>query len=116
MSQLEVIPHISEKAYAASIAGVYVFKVPTTANKAEVIKAIEAKYSVTVTNVNLLNSKGKKARSIRRGSKAQPIMGRRTDSRKAYVTVKKGDLIQIEAFSEVSEEQAPKADKKGAKK
>ena len=113
MSDLTLIPHISEKAYATSISGVYVFKVPTTANKAEVTKAVQAKYGVTVTNVNLLNSKGKKARSIRRGSKAQPIYGKRSDTKKAYVTVKKGDIIQIEAFSEVQEEQTPA---KGAKK
>lgn len=113
MSDLILIPHISEKAYATSISGVYVFKVPTTANKAEVTKAVQAKYGVTVTNVNLLNSKGKKARSIRRGSKAQPIYGKRSDTKKAYVTVKKGDIIQIEAFSEVQEEQTPA---KGAKK
>lgn len=108
MSDLTLIPHISEKAYATSVSGVYVFKVPTTANKAEVTKAVESRYGVSVTNVNLLNSKGKKARSIRRGSKAQPIYGRRSDSKKAYVTLKKGDIIQIEAFSEVSEEGAKK--------
>ena len=108
MAELAAIPHISEKAYASSIDGVYVFKVPTTASKAEVTKAVESKYNVTVTNVNLLNSQGKKARSIRRGSKAQPIYGKRSDTKKAYVTVKKGDLIQIEAFSEVSEEGAKK--------
>ncbi len=112
MPELAVIPHISEKAYASSIDNVYVFKVPTTANKAEVTKAVESKYGVTVTNVNLLNTKGKKARSIRRGSKAQPIYGKRSDTKKAYVTVKKGDLIQIEAFSEVTEEQASKGGNK----
>lgn len=116
MSDLMIVPHISEKAYATSIDGVYVFKVPTTANKAEVVKAVEAKYGVKVTNVNLLNSKGKKARSIRLGSKKQPIYGKRSDSKKAYVTVKKGDIIQIEAFSEVQEVEAPKASKKESKK
>jgi large subunit ribosomal protein L23 len=116
MSELTLIPHISEKAYATSLSGVYVFVVPTTANKAEVTKAVQSKYGVTVENVNLLNRKGKKARSIRLGSKKQPIYGKRSDSKKAYVTVKKGDIIQIEAFSEVQEVESPKADKKGAKK
>jgi ribosomal protein L23 len=41
-------------------------------------------------------------------------MGKRSDSKKAYVTVKKGDIIQIEAFSEVQKEVAPA--KKGGKK
>lgn len=104
MSDLTLIPHISEKAYQGSIDGIYVFLVPTTANKAEVTKAVEKEYKVKVTNVNLLNRKGKKARSIRIGDKKQPIMGRRSDTKKAYVTVKKGDVIQIEAFQEVSQE------------
>lgn len=104
MANLMLIPHISEKAYQASIEGVYVFLVPTTANKAEVTKAVEEEYKVKVTNINLLNRKGKKARSIRLGSRKQPIYGRRSDTKKAYVTVKKGDIIQIEAFQEVSQE------------
>ena len=103
MSVLTIIPYISEKAYASSIDGVYVFSVPTTANKAEVTRAIQEQYKVTVTNVNLLNSRGKKARSIRIGSKKQPIFGKRPDTKKAYVTVKKGDVIQIEAFQEVTD-------------
>jgi hypothetical protein len=44
-----------------------------------------------------------KARSIRIGSKKQPIFGKRPDTKKAYVTVKKGDVIQIEAFQEVTD-------------
>ncbi len=108
MSAITLIPHISEKAYQTSIDGVYVFLVPTTTNKAEVTKAVEAEYKVKVTNVNLLNRKGKKARSIRLGGKKQPIYGKRVDTKKAYVTIKKGDIIQIEAFQEVSEEGAKK--------
>lgn len=104
MSAITVIPHLSEKAYQSSIDGVYVFLVPTTANKAEVTKAIEEEYKVKVTNINLLNRKGKKARSIRLGGKKQPIYGRRVDTKKAYVTVKKGDIIPIEAFQEVSDQ------------
>lgn len=104
MSDLMLIPHISEKAYQSSVEGVYVFLVPTTSNKAEVTKAIEEQYKVKVTNVNLLNRAGKKARSIRLGSKKQPIYGKRSDIKKAYVTVKKGDVIQIEAFQEVSQD------------
>jgi large subunit ribosomal protein L23 len=104
MSDLTLIPHLSEKAYAQSIFGTYVFMVPTDANKAEVIKAVETEYGVTVTNVNLLNRKGKVARSIRLGSKKQPIYGRRSDTKKAYITVKKGDVIQIEAFQEVNDQ------------
>lgn len=102
---LTITPRISEKAYALSLDGVYVFDVPVQANKAEVARAVQTTYSVTVTDVNILNSKGKKARSIRigNGNRTRPLHGRRPDAKKAYVTVKKGDVIQIEAFQEVQE-------------
>ena len=99
-----LIPHISEKAYATSIDGVYVFKVEGKANKDQIAKAIEAQYGVIVTKVNVLNREGKKARSIRLGGDSQRVYGRRNGLKKAYVTVKKGDVIQIEAFQEVTQE------------
>lgn len=117
MSTLSLIPHISEKAYAESIIGTYIFKVPTTANKAEVIRAVQAKYSVTVTDVRLLNQRGKAARQIRLGgSKGLLPKGKKSDTKKAYVKLKQGDVIKIEAFQEVQAEQATAAaPKKSAK-
>ncbi len=108
MSTLSLIPHISEKAYAQSIFGTYIFKVPTTANKAEVTRAVQDKYSVTVTDVRLLNQRGKAARQIRLGgSRGRLPKGKKSDTKKAYVKLKKGDVIQIEAFQEVQAQQAP---------
>ncbi len=118
---LAIIPYISEKAYASSLDGVYIFSVPTDANKAEVIRTVQAKYGVTVNNVNLLIRKGKKVRQIRfGGSRGRLPLGTRSDRKFAYVTVKKGDVIQVEAFQEVQAEQAVKTSsakpKKEAKK
>lgn len=115
---LTIIPHISEKAYASSLSGTYIFNVPLSANKAEVTKSIQEKYSVTVEDINLLVRKGKQVRQIRfGGSRGRLPLGTRPDKKLAYVTVKKGDIIQIEAFQEVQAEQtsAPKS-KKEAKK
>lgn len=109
MKTLSLIPHISEKAYQMSISGTYIFDVPTDANKAEIARLVESKYKVSVITVNVLNRKGKKARSIRLGSKTQPIYGTRAKTKKAFVKLKKGEIIQIEAFSEV-QAQADQAD------
>jgi ribosomal protein L23 len=112
MSTLSLIPHISEKAYAASLGGTYIFNVPTSANKAEVIRAIQSKYGVTVTEANLLVRKGKKARQMRLGgSRGRLPLGTRPNKKLAYITLKQGDVIQIEAFQEVQEQQAAAAPK-----
>ena len=120
MKTLSLIPHISEKAYQMSILGTYIFNISTDASKAEVARLVEAKYGVSVAAVNILNRKGKKARSIRLGSKTQPIYGTRSNTKKAYVKLNKGDIIQAEAFSEVQAQgdrsDVSKNGKKGASK
>jgi large subunit ribosomal protein L23 len=98
-----ISPRLSEKAYGLSMLGVYVFNVPLETTKAELTKAIESQYSVRVKNINLLVSKGKKARSIRLKSRSKPVVGKRPNTKKAYITLKKGDTIKIEAFQEVKE-------------
>lgn len=90
MSQVLLVPHISEKAIALAGQGVYVFQVPTATNKIEVTKAVEASFGVTVTKVNMLILKGKQS-SRRYGKNA----GHRVDVKKAIVTLKKGDSIKL---------------------
>lgn len=105
-------PRMSEKSYALSKDGVYVFDVPMQANKALVAAAVSEQFKVTVEDVRLLIAKGKKARSIRIGGARRMIFGKRPDVKKAYVTVKPGDQIPI--FAEV--EKAEEAEKKAAEK
>lgn len=90
MSQLMLIPRISEKAIAMADRGVYVFEVPTASNKIEVAKAVEASFDVKVATVNMLVHKGKPT-SRRYGKTA----GRRTDVKKAMVTLVKGQSIKL---------------------
>jgi large subunit ribosomal protein L23 len=87
-------PRVSEKAYALSQThNVYVFEVPVDANSVTVTDAVEAQFSVTVSDVNILNVKGKTKRTVRRGGRQ--TMGRRRDFKKAYVTLKEGDSIVL---------------------
>ena len=69
--------------------GVQVFKIDTNATKLEVKKAVELMFEgVEVTKVNTLNVKGKTKRFGKN-------IGRRNDYKKAYVTLKAGQDVQM---------------------
>lgn len=104
-------PRVSEKAYALSqLRNTYVFDVPGTANKVTVADAVATQFSVTVTEVNIVNIKGKAKRTVRKGGRA--VTGRDVDVKKAYVTLQDGDSIAIFA---TEDDKADKASKKEAK-
>ena len=110
-------PRMSEKSYALSHSvDTYVFDVPTTANKIEVARAVTAQFKVTVEDVRIAVIKGKQARSIRIGGARKMVSGKRADTKKAYVRIKKGDSIPIFASIDEAEEKAKKAEAKAAKK
>jgi large subunit ribosomal protein L23 len=91
---LVLIPRISEKSYGlAQRNNTYVFNVPLQANKNQIAEAVAEQYSVTVADVHVLISKGKVKQSVRRGGR--PVKGRRSDKKKAYVTLVEGDSIKI---------------------
>ncbi|MBA4389128.1 MAG: 50S ribosomal protein L23 [Verrucomicrobia bacterium] len=69
--------------------GKYFFEVAHDANKLEIKKAVEELYKVGVVKVNTLQYGGKKKRL--RSMK----YGKRPDWKKAIVTLKKGDKIEI---------------------
>ena len=109
--QLALKPRISEKAYGVSeILNTYVFQVSSDANKLTVADAVAQQYDVTVTNVNILKVKGKLKRTFKKRGKAS--IGKRSDFKKAYVTLKEGDSIVIFA----NEEDDKKTKKTGGKK
>ncbi|WP_371187016.1 50S ribosomal protein L23 [Thalassotalea maritima] len=82
-------PNISEKATVSAEANnTVVFKVATDASKAEIKAAVEKLFEVEVTGVRTLNVKGKTKRTGMR-------MGRRSDWKKAYVTLKEGSDIDF---------------------
>jgi large subunit ribosomal protein L23 len=71
--------------------GQYTFEVYPSATKHTVRAAVEQTFKVTVTRVNIQNHKGKPKRS-RQG---RPIQ--KSDSKRAIVTLKQGDKIELTA-------------------
>lgn len=81
-------PVITEKATACSEHNQVVFKVLLNASKPEIKAAVEGLFNVKVTAVNTLRVKGKTKRF--RG-----IEGRRSDVKKAIVTLAEGESIDV---------------------
>lgn len=81
-------PVITEKATMGSEHGQVTFRVPLAATKPEIKAAVEGIFSVKVTAVNTLVSKGK-TKSFR-GKKAV-----RSDVKKAMVTLAEGQSIDV---------------------
>jgi large subunit ribosomal protein L23 len=105
-------PKLSEKAYGLSqTRRTYIFEVPKSANKETIADAVAAQFKVTVTNINLANQKGKTKRTVRKGGR--PIMGRRSDVKRAYITVKQGDSIPV--FAAIEEASKPEETKEQPK-
>ncbi|HHL40180.1 MAG TPA: 50S ribosomal protein L23 [Deltaproteobacteria bacterium] len=82
-------PVITEKSAAQGEAGnKYVFWVDPRANKADIRKAVEKIFNVKVTAVNTQRLAGKVKRMGRHS-------GRRPLRKKAYVTLREGDTIEL---------------------
>jgi large subunit ribosomal protein L23 len=81
-------PVITEKATNVSEHNQVIFRVPLTANKREVKAAVEGLFNVTVTAVNTIRVMGKLKRF-----RGRP--GRRSDYKKAIVTLREGQRIDI---------------------
>lgn len=67
------------------------FQVARDATKTEVKQAIQKLFSVTVKAVRMVNTKGKQKQFKQR-------LGRRSDSKKAYVTLAEGHDIKLSEF------------------
>lgn len=120
MKDLVLKPRISEKAYGLSQnpeVKTYVFDVPLDANKHSVARAVSAQYEVTVTAVRTIVQNGKTKMTYRKGQR--PLEGKRSDVKKAYVTLKAGDTLPLfveEAAEEAkAAKEAERADKKAKK-
>jgi len=89
--QVLLAPHISEKTtLVADSSGQHVFKVLPDATKIEIKQAVEQLFEVKVAQVRVMNVKGKTKRF---GQK----FGKRSDWRKAYVTLAEGQDIDFAA-------------------
>ncbi|MBL4793347.1 50S ribosomal protein L23 [Citromicrobium bathyomarinum] len=81
-------PHITEKSTLASENNAVVFKVSNDATKPQIREAVEALFDVKVAGVNTIVTKGKVKRW-----RGKPY--RRNDVKKAIVTLKDGDSIDV---------------------
>ena len=93
LHEILVAPHITEataRMMAASRNDVrkYVFKVAKTATKTEIKDAIEKRFGVKVDSVNTLINRGKMKR-VRMGM----VAGKKSNWKKAYITLKAGQKI-----------------------
>ena len=83
-------PVVSEKSYARLDERVYTFVVHPDADKAEIRRAVESIFGVSVVKVNTLNRMGKRKRNRR-----SPTFGRRPSTKRAMVTLAPGDRIEL---------------------
>jgi large subunit ribosomal protein L23 len=81
-------PVVSEKSYALLDRNTYTFIVRPDANKTEIKEAVQAIFSVRVTNVNTLHRKGKRKRT-------RQVMGVRKSTKRALVTLHPDDKIEL---------------------
>ena len=81
-------PIITEKATMASEHNAVVFEVAIDASKPLIKQAVEALFKVKVKAVNTTVAKGKT-------KKFRGMPGRRKDTKKAYVTLEEGNMIDV---------------------
>ena len=83
-------PVVSEKSFGLLEENVFAFEVQPSASKPEIRGAVESIFDVTVLKVNTLNRKGKRKRNRR-----SPTLPKRSDVKRAYVTLIEGDSIEL---------------------
>ena len=90
MNKFDVLirPIITEKTTLLMQENKYTFQVPLTANKVEIRKAVESIFNVKVEKVATIRVLGKTKRMGR-------TMGKRSDHKKAIVTLKAGESIEL---------------------
>lgn len=106
-----VKPLMSEKGFASSKTGLYLFDVPKNINKHAVARTVEAQFEVSVVSVNIANRKGKAKRTPYKGGRVSKN-GRDVASKIAYVRLKTGQSLP---FYQAEEEAIEKEEKAEAK-
>ncbi len=88
LQQVLVKPLITEKSTLLQEEGKYVFHVAPRANKVQIREAVQKSFGVVVIDVNILKVRGKLKRY-------GPKLSRTPDMKKAIVTLRPGDRIQL---------------------
>ncbi|MBM3485817.1 MAG: 50S ribosomal protein L23 [Alphaproteobacteria bacterium] len=87
-TEIILSPVITEKATMGSTWNQVTFRVPLTATKPEIKQAVEHLFKVKVKAVNTLRQQGKMKRF-------RNSLGRRSDTKKAVVTLVEGNTIDV---------------------
>lgn len=97
MTTILVTHRATEKAYRlVTSQNTYVFDVPTSANKQQIVAAVEAQYeNVKVASIKTVVQSGKSVR-FSRGKNRYPGTTTRQNTKKAYVTLSEGKIKVFE--------------------
>src|SRR5476651_799677 len=96
---------VSEKSFHEAVSSKFTFHVSSNANKESVALSCKELFGVDVLKVNIVNTPGK----VKKTKKGE---GRRSDQKKAIVTVKKGQKIDLFDIEEDSKKDKKKDEKK----
>jgi len=93
MREILIKPLITEKmTNITADQSKYGFLVNTQSNKIEIAKAIEKKFNVHVLKVRTINHSGKTKTQFRKSGR---FVGKTASFKKAIVTLKKGETIEL---------------------
>ena len=90
LTKVIIGPVITEKSIKNTVANKYTFYVSKKAAKRQISRAVEELFKVNVLDIKVINIRGKK---VRFGKKRIP--GKQKDKRKAVVTIKAEQKIDI---------------------
>lgn len=88
-----VRPVVTEKSIARTAASQYSFAVASDASKHDIKAAVEELFRVKVLRVNTISVHGKRKHDVRRRARKPTVS--RSDWKKAIVTLREGDKIEL---------------------
>ena len=96
-SKIIIKPVLTEKmAILEERENKFAFLVSPDANKTEIKKAVESKFDVKVVKVSTMNQSGKrKQMTVRSGGRTIRTTGKRSDFKKAVITIESGSNIDL---------------------
>ena len=95
-NKILIRPIFTEKMSRLEEDSKYSFQVMVGSNKLEIKKAVEAMFDVSVKKVSTSNRSGKKKNmTVKSGGRTIRTNGKRSNWKKAIVTLKEGDVIDL---------------------
>ncbi|HGH6293455.1 TPA: 50S ribosomal protein L23 [Neisseria meningitidis] len=106
LTQVILAPIVSEKSNVlAEKRNQMTFKVLANATKPEIKAAVELLFGVQVASVTTVTTKGKTKRSKGKTKRFGRTLGRRSDVKKAYVSLAAGQELDLEAAAAAADKE-----------